>query len=60
MKLRQDHFASAGDMYLFGTVMDYFFAVYSSINAYTQLVVEETITGETYTWPPRIGERLLV
>ena len=60
MKLRQDHFASVGDMFLFSTVMDYFFAVYSSMNAFTQLVVEETITGEIYKWPPRIGERFLV
>jgi len=60
MKLRQDHFASPGDLFLFGTVMDYFFAVYSSLNAFTQLFVEETITGETYTWPPRLGERFLV
>ncbi|MBN1106463.1 MAG: type VI secretion system baseplate subunit TssF [Deltaproteobacteria bacterium] len=60
MKLRQDHFASPGDLFLFGTVMDYFFAVYSSINAFTRLFVEESITGETYAWPPRLGERFLV
>lgn len=60
MKISQDHFASPGDMFLFGTVMDYLFSVFSSMNAFTHLIVEETITGETYTWPPRIGERLLV
>jgi type VI secretion system protein ImpG len=60
MKLRQDHFASPGDLFLFGTVMDHFLAVYSSINAFTRLFVEESITGETYTWPPRLGERFLV
>ena len=36
IKLRQDHFASPGDLFLFGTVMDYFLAVYSSINAFTR------------------------
>ena len=60
MKLSKDHFASPGDMFLFGTVMDYLFSVYSSINAFTHFFVEETITGETYSWPPRIGERFLV
>lgn len=60
LKIRQDHFASPGDLFLFGTVMDYFFAVYSSINAFTRLLVEESITGETYVWPPRLGERFLV
>ncbi|MBN1104060.1 MAG: type VI secretion system baseplate subunit TssF, partial [Deltaproteobacteria bacterium] len=60
MKLRQDYFASPGDLFLFGTVMDYFLAVYSSMNAFTRLFVEETITGETYEWPPRLGERFLI
>jgi len=60
MTLRQDHFASPGDMYLFGSVMDYFFSAYSSMNSFTQLVVEENITGEIYTWPPKIGDRFLM
>ncbi len=60
MKLSSDHFASTGDMFLFSTVMDYFFAVYSSMNCFTRLIVEETITGEKYIWKPRIGDRFLV
>jgi type VI secretion system protein ImpG len=59
LKLRQDHFASTGDMFLFGSILDYFFAVYSSLNSFTRLLVEETLTGETYSWDPRIGERFL-
>jgi type VI secretion system protein ImpG len=59
-KLGQDHFASTGDMFLFGSVLDYFLAVYSSLNSFTRFFVEETSTGETYAWPPRIGERFLI
>lgn len=59
MKLRQDSFASLGDMFLFGSVMDYFIGVYSSMNSFTQFIVEESITGEKYSWPPRIGDRYL-
>jgi type VI secretion system protein ImpG len=59
MKLRQDYFASPGDMFLFGSVMDYFFGVYSSMNSFTYLVIEESTTGETYSWPPRVGDRPL-
>ena len=60
MKLRQDSFASLGDMFLFGSVMDYFIGVYSSMNSFTQFIVEESITGEKYSWPPRIGDRYLI
>lgn len=60
LSLRQDHFSSIGNMVMFGSVLDYFFGVYSSINAYTRLTIEETITGSTYTWKPRLGERFLL
>ena len=59
IRLRQDGFASIGDMFLFGSVMDYFIGVYSSMNCFTQFTIEDSITGETYTWPPRIGDRPL-
>ena len=59
IKLRKDSFASLGDMFLFGSVLDYFLGVYSSMNCFTQVLVEESITGETYSWPPRIGDRPL-
>ena len=59
LKMRQDHFSSIGDMFLFGSVLDYFFGVYSGMNTYTMLAVEETITGNVYSWKPRIGDRFL-
>jgi type VI secretion system protein ImpG len=59
MKLSKDNFASPGDLFLFGSVMDYFIGVYSSMNCFTHFIAEESITGEIYTWPPRIGDRPL-
>jgi len=60
VKLRKDNFASTGDMFLFGSVMDYFLGAYSSMNCFTQFSVKESITGEIYSWPPRIGDRPLI
>ena len=60
LKLNPDHFASRGDMYLFGTIMDYFIGAYASINSYTQLKVEDSLKGETYKWPVRLGDRRLI
>jgi type VI secretion system protein ImpG len=59
LSLSQDHFSSPGDLYLFGSVLDYFFGVYSSINSFTQLNIDETITGNSFRWNPRLGERFL-
>jgi type VI secretion system protein ImpG len=60
LKLRQDHFAGPGDLYLFGSVLDYFLGVYASLNTYTQLFVDESLKGETYQWPVRTGDRHLI
>lgn len=54
------NFASYGDLYLFGTILDRFLASYSSINSFTQCTLEDQHTGETYRWPMRIGDRLLL
>ncbi|HIC86090.1 MAG TPA: type VI secretion system baseplate subunit TssF [Desulfobacterales bacterium] len=60
LKMRHDHFASEGDMFLFGTVLDHFFGSYAAINTYTRLKILETVKGETYSWPARIGDRPMV
>jgi type VI secretion system protein ImpG len=60
LRLRQDHFASLGDLFLFGSVLDYFLGVYASMNAYTRLQVEEVQTGDRYQWPARVGDRFLI
>lgn len=60
MTARQDAYAGLGDLFLFGSVLDAFFSEYSSMNVFTQLHVKETLSGETYTWPARIGDRPLI
>jgi type VI secretion system protein ImpG len=55
IRIRQDHFAGAGDMYLFGCVLDHFFGGYASGNTYTRLTFNETTRGITCQWPMRLG-----
>jgi len=60
LTIRQDHFASLGDLYIFGSVMDEFFSEYASMNSFTHLKIKETISGEILEWPERIGDRPLI
>lgn len=55
-----DHFASIGDMHLFGSIMNYFLASYASINCFTVFTLENALTGDTRTWPVRMGDRPLI
>ena len=54
------NFASHGDMYVFGSILDLFLASYASINSFTLFSLEDKHTGETYKWPLRIGDRHLL
>jgi hypothetical protein len=36
--------------------MDHFLATYASINCFTQYRAENSLNGDTYTWPIRTGE----
>ncbi|MCW8333871.1 type VI secretion system baseplate subunit TssF [Vibrio paucivorans] len=56
----QNCFASEGDLYLFGTVLSRFFALYASINSFHELVVVNTTNKETYTWGTQIGMQPLI
>jgi type VI secretion system protein ImpG len=60
LKMRRDHFASQGDLFLLGCVLDYFLGCYGSINTYTHLIVEEVLKGDLYQWPARLGEQPLI
>lgn len=60
LRVRQDHFAGSGDLYLFGCVIDQFFGRYASLNSYTRLVVFETLRGGTCRWPIRLGSQALL
>lgn len=54
------HFASLGALYLFGSLLDRFFALYGPMNTFTQFHLKEFKTGETLTWPERMGTKPLL
>lgn len=60
IRLRGDHFAGPGDLYLFGCVLDRFLGAYASINTFTRLSIIETVKGESLQWTPRLGNQLLL
>ncbi len=60
LEARYDHFASNGDLYLFASILNEFFAVYSTFNSFTRFSLKETLKGEILSWPARIGERPLI
>lgn len=60
LKLREDHFASTGDMFIFGCVLDQFLGGYASINSFTRLTIDEVLRGEQYLWPARLGCQPLI
>ena len=43
-----------GDLYVFASVLNEFFALYASLNSYHELRVKST-QGEVYQWTPRMG-----
>ena len=53
-------FPCKGDMLLFGTVLDRFFASYSAINCYTRFSLENRDNKEMLAWPTRLGTRSLL
>ena len=55
IKVRQDHFAGVGDMYLFGCMLDRFLCGYASTNTHIRLTLNESTRGVTYRWPARLG-----
>ncbi|MDQ7031996.1 MAG: type VI secretion system baseplate subunit TssF [Desulfonauticus sp.] len=58
--MRKDSFASFGDLYLFGSVLNEFFSQYSQINSFIRLRVKDAITGDVIQWKERIGKRYLL
>lgn len=59
LRVRQDHFAGPGDMYLFGCVLDQFLGRYASLNSYTRLELYESLRGGTCRWPARLSRQSL-
>ncbi len=47
-------FVCEGDVFLFASVLNEFFALYASLNSFHELQVKTT-KGEVYAWTPRMG-----
>lgn len=60
IRLDRQGFTGEGDMYLFGSVLDVFLGNYAAVNAYTRLTVEDSLRKERFTWPIRLGDRILL
>lgn len=60
LKLDQSAFLCEGDLFLFGTVLSNFFALYASINSFHKLDVINTTNNEHYTWPPLTGRQPVI
>jgi len=60
LRMKEDNFASEGEMYLFASLLNEFFALYSSVNALTELKVRGTKYGEIYEWPARLGQQVVL
>ena len=57
---RGDHFASPGNFYLFGCVLDEFFASCTAINSFSAFTLFDSVNHETLKWPAKIGRQRLL
>jgi type VI secretion system protein ImpG len=56
-----ESFYVGNSLYLFGCVLDEFFAQYSAVNSFTQLVIKsQKNTDDKFTWEPRVGCQPLI
>ncbi len=54
-----DGYLGEGDLFLFASILNEFFALYASLNSYHELRVRST-QGEVYQWTPRMGQQPLL
>lgn len=60
LELDEDQFVGSG-AFLFASVIEHFLGLYTSLNSFTQLVVNTSQRKEPlHQWPPRAGRRILV
>jgi type VI secretion system protein ImpG len=60
LTLDQSGFASRGDMFLFGDVLDSFFGLFHHINTFSRLNIIEKNSHEVISWIPRLGTKRLI
>ncbi len=58
--MNSDGFASLGEMHLFGMILEQVFLHYAPINSYIQLHIQDTVTGEVFSWAPKLGSKVLL
>ncbi|WP_018699492.1 type VI secretion system baseplate subunit TssF [Amorphus coralli] len=56
LKISENVIGGEGELFLFGSVMNVFFAAYSAVNSHHQLRVIGIDSNAVYEWAPRIGE----
>ncbi|HFE37178.1 MAG TPA: type VI secretion system baseplate subunit TssF [Gammaproteobacteria bacterium] len=60
LTLDEDRFEGQG-LFLFGSVLERFFALYAPMNSFTKLVLKSKRREQAIkTWPPRAGEKVLL
>jgi type VI secretion system protein ImpG len=59
LTMNPDGYVGEGDLFLFASVLNEFFALYASLNSYHELRVQST-QGEVYKWTPRMGQQPLL
>ena len=59
LTINPEGYLGEGDLFLFASVLNEFFALYASLNSYHELHVRST-QGELYTWTPRMGQQPLL
>lgn len=59
MSIDPEGYICDGDLFVFASVLNEFFALYASLNSYHELRVRST-QGEVYQWTPRMGQQPLL
>jgi type VI secretion system protein ImpG len=59
LSINPEGYVGEGDLFLFASVLNEFFALYASLNSYHELRVKST-QGEVYQWTPRMGQQPLL
>lgn len=60
VEMDEDNVGGEGEAFLFGTLLNEFFAQYVTLNAFSRLTLKALKRGEIYQWPARIGQRIIL
>lgn len=55
-----DNFVNAGDLYLFGCILDSLFSNCAAVNSFVELVIYNTLSSEVIIWPAKFGNQQLL